>query len=932
MFSAKLSFRFIVILLLVCFIGRAEAGKRSTETLVLNNGLPVLLEYDPDVHRSAVALAVGTGILYDSPDKMGLAHYLEHMLFLGTKRFPEVDSFKKFLHENSGASNAYTADAITNYFLQVSHEGFGEALDRFSDFFAEPLFDKKYAERELNAVNSEHDKNKLNDAWRTHYVGDLISEPGHPTRNFGTGTKETLAGVDPKALQAFHKKYYSAKNMRLAILSNKPLKEQAQLVRKYFEAIPSYPVQLPKIDPQFRKPLKDKYRLLKIKTIKDIRILQLSFPTIRLAEHLESKPAGIVAYLIGHEGEGSLLSQLKKEGLALGLSAGAEAGHPDVNAFHISIPLTAEGVAHYERVLERVFSYIQSIKSHGIDESTFKENRAMAQIDFDWKDPDEGMGHVSTKVALMFNFDIKDVETLPYLFRKYDPSAYKAVLDTLTPENMMATLQTNAVETDQKAPYYGTEYSIKEVGGKAFANLLNPPKVDGLKYPRKNDFIPYHLTLEKEVPHLIRNDDFSKIWFKFDNRFKQPKVFMKLRIETPLNYDSLEHASLSMLYNAAVHEALNEEVYPIQMAGLAYDLASVKEGMVFSVGGYSERISDIVHLVARNLIDPKIDEQKFNNLKEAILLGLENKRMSQAYGRAGYYSSMFWLQNQFADDDFIKAIQPLTLDDLHKYERSLYGKVFITGVVYGNWTDEKINESVSILLDELKSRPLPETERFKQIITVLPDSESVQFSPKVEDDNNAILYTLQAGPRDLNRGARILMVSSLIESEFFTQMRTNQQLGYIVHAHPERIENRLFFRFIIQSASYGPFELNRRIESWLAESGKIFKELTDEEFEKHRAGLILSLEKEGDSIAQVADDLYHSATDEKGDFKRKEKLIKEVKKLSKNEVAEFARELFLDKKTSRSITLVRSNNNKDKVPDGVITELPQLLAKKKVQP
>jgi insulysin len=290
------------------------------------------------------------------------------------------------------------------------------------------------------------------------------------------------------------------------------------------------------------------------------------------------------------------------------------------------------------------------------------------------------------------------------------------------------------------------------------------------------------------------------------------------------------------------------------------------------------------------------------------------------------------LQNQFEDDDFIKAIQTLTLDDLRKYERSLYGKIFITGVVYGNWTDEKINESIAILLAELKGQPLPEAERFKQIITVLPDGESVQFSPKVEDDNNAILYTLQAGPRELTRGARILMVSSLIESEFFTQMRTNQQLGYIVHAHPERIENRLFFRFIIQSASYGPFELNRRIESWFAETGKIFTALTDEEFEKHRAGLIVSLEKEGDSIAQVADDLYHSATDEKGDFKRKYKLINEVKKLSKQDVAEFARELFLDKKTSRSITLVRSNKNKDKVPDGVITELPQLLARKKIQP
>jgi secreted Zn-dependent insulinase-like peptidase len=108
-------------------VSSAEAikgDKRETKTFSLTNGLDILLISDPDVHRSAAALSVGVGHLSDPIEKQGLAHYLEHMLFLGTKKYPDVGSFKKFLDEHSGASNAYTGGDITNYFFQVSHIGF----------------------------------------------------------------------------------------------------------------------------------------------------------------------------------------------------------------------------------------------------------------------------------------------------------------------------------------------------------------------------------------------------------------------------------------------------------------------------------------------------------------------------------------------------------------------------------------------------------------------------------------------------------------------------------------------------------------------------------------------------------------------------------------------------------------------------------------
>ncbi len=930
-FSRIILFHIVFTLFFVFTSFTAGAGTRETRTLTLENGLDVLLVSDPEVHRSATALSVGVGHLFDPEEKMGLAHYLEHMLFLGTEKFPEAGSYKKYLTENSGSSNAYTGGAITNYFFQVSHEGFDGALDRFSDFFKAPLFDKKFAEREVNAVNSEHDKNIRSDGWRANYVATQVAEEGHPIRKFGTGNKDTLAGDNREALLAFYKKYYSAPNMKLAMISNLSLENQEQAVRKYFSRIPDHPVEMPEIDSNFRRPLKNKYRLLKIKMIKDVRSMEIEFPTIRLVDHQDSKPSSIIASILGYEGKGSLLSKLKEEGLVLGLSAGGGADHKSINSMNINVSLTEEGVKNYERILELTFSYIQMLRQHGVDEYTFKESQTMAQINFDWKDPQEGMGFVAGRSALMLDFKLEDIETLPYLIRKFDPEVYQAILATMTPENAMVVLKTNAVETDQSDKFYGAEYSLKEVGGASFEKLKSPVKVAELTYPEANAFIPNNLKLVDDKPHLVRDDDLAKIWFQFDDRFKQPKVYLSLRIETPRIYDSVKNAQLSGLYISAIREGLNEIVYPIQIAGLSYSLGSSKKGINLTVGGYSERVGDLLRLVTRNLKTIKIDQQKFENIKEATIRGLQNSKFGKAYARGGYYNRLMLLEKQFTEEESITALKPLTLDDVKNYAETLYERVYITGAAYGNWTDDKVSESVRVLLDEIQSKPLPKEERYEEVVEILDPAEKIMFSRKILDNNNSLAYGLQIGEKSLERQARAMLLAAIIESDFYTEMRTKQQLGYIVWSFQQTVEDRMFLRFIIQSANHDSFELKRRVDAWLKHTGELLGNVTDDEFERHRASKIVSLEKKGDSIAEVLGKIYYLATEEDGDFDYKKKMVAAVKNLTKDEVLKAGREWMLDGNTPRLVLLMRSKDNGETMPEGVISEVSQFKNRRGAQ-
>lgn len=109
------------------------------------------------------------------------------MLFLGTQKFPNENGYTKFLAEHGGSSNASTHTDHTNYYFDIVPDQLFNALDRFSQFFIAPLFTSSATEREINAVNSEHEKNVASDMWRLDQLDRYSGDQNHPFHKFGTG-------------------------------------------------------------------------------------------------------------------------------------------------------------------------------------------------------------------------------------------------------------------------------------------------------------------------------------------------------------------------------------------------------------------------------------------------------------------------------------------------------------------------------------------------------------------------------------------------------------------------------------------------------------------------------------------------------------------------------------------------------------------------
>lgn len=207
-------------------------NKREYRHVTLSNGLRALLIHDAEAEKAAAALEVRAGHFQDPPQMPGLAHFTEHMMFLGTAFEPEEGAFKAFLQRHGGTSNAFTGMESTGYHFSVVHDALPEALARFAAFFTCPLLRASSCAREMNAVDSEYRRNLQDDSRRLFQLVKSTASHDHPFSKFSTGCLDTLsAAQEPaEAVRAFYERHYLAGAMQLCVIGREPLDQLEALV------------------------------------------------------------------------------------------------------------------------------------------------------------------------------------------------------------------------------------------------------------------------------------------------------------------------------------------------------------------------------------------------------------------------------------------------------------------------------------------------------------------------------------------------------------------------------------------------------------------------------------------------------------------------------------------------------------------------------
>ncbi|CAH9134956.1 unnamed protein product [Cuscuta epithymum] len=890
-------------------ITKPRTDKREYKRVVLPNSLEVLLISDPETDKCAACMDVGVGAFSDPKGLEGLAHFLEHMLFYASEKYPLEDSYSKFISEHGGSTNAFTSSEETNYYFDVNIDSFEEALDRFAQFFIKPLMSSDATTREIKAVDSEHQKNLLSDAWRMNQLQKHLSAEDHPYQKFSTGSWDTLE-VRPKAkgldtrheLLKFYADNYSANLMHLVIYSKDSLDNAERLVRSKFEEIPN----IDRSGIRFTgQPCTPEYLQILVKTvpIKQGHKLRIVWPITPGIHHYKEGPSRYLGHLIGHEGEGSLFYTLKKLGWATSLSAGESDSSLEFSFFIVVIDLTDAGHDHFENIVGLLFKYILLLQQSGPCKWIFDEISAIGETTFHYQDKIRPIDYVVNVAMHMQRYPPEDWLVGSSLPSNFDPSIVQSFLNELTPLNVRIFWESTKFEghTDKTEPWYGTAYSMEKIDASLIQKWMEQAPVSDLHLPAPNAFIPTDLSLKHalektKLPTLLRKSPYSRVWYKPDTTFSSPKAYVMIDFNCPYSGTSPESELLTNVVTRLLVDYLNEYAYHAQVAGLHYNINNTNSGFQVTVFGYNHKLKILLEAVVGKIAQFEVKSDRFYVIKELVTKEYQNLKFQQPYQQAMYYCSLMLQDQTWPWNDVLELLPHIEAEHLLKFFPLMLSRTFLECYVAGNIDPTEAESMIQHVEDIFYNGPKPISQalfasqhltsrvvRLKRGKRYIYAREGLNPS----DENSALLYYIQAHQDEFLENVKLQLFVLIAKQPVFHQLRSVEQLGYITVLLHRNDFGVLGVQFIIQSSVKDPKHVESRVEQFLKMFESKLYEMPDDEFESNVTALIkMKLEKHK-SLREESRVYWKEIFDGTLKFDRRDREVEALKEITKQDLIEF---------------------------------------------
>lgn len=474
--------------------------------------------------------------------------------------------------------------------------------------------------------------------------------------------------------------------------------------------------------------------------------------------------------------------------------------------------------------------------------------------------------------------------------RKFDPRAIREGLDCLRPENLRLTIISRDYpgKWAEKEHWYGTEYTSEKIPSDFMQEISKAAasgaadRVPNLHLPHRNQFIPTKLEVERKdvkepsvTPKLIRNDGMARTWYKKDDQFWVPKASLLVSCRSPIIYASAEKAVKARLFTDLVRDALEEYSYDAELAGLQYHVSLDSEGLFLEVSGYNDKLPVLLDQVLNTMRDLEIKEDRFAIIKERLSRAYRNWAFQQPFHQIGEYTHWLTTEHDLTVEEFAAELDPITCDATRAFHKELLSQMHMEMVVHGNLYKEDALKLTDMMEKTLKTRPLPKSQWRISRSFLFPPGSNFVYKKTLGDPanvNHCIEYFLYVGEKHEHLlRPKIQLLDQLLHEPAFDQLRTKEQLGYIVFSGLKSSATTLGFRFLIQSEKTAQY-LEARIESFLQNYAETLKNMSDSEFESHKRSLQIKLLEKMKNLDQETNRLWSQISNEYYDFELGEHL------------------------------------------------------------
>ncbi len=897
---------------------------RKTAKIQLKNGLQVLIISDPMANKSAAALSVEVGCWQDPVLYPGMAHFCEHMLFMGSKKYPDEDGFFHGVTDSGGSANAYTWTDRTVYGFSSNHKQFNQNLDVFAHFFIDPLFAEKSVSKELLAVNQEYAKNIENDGWREWQIFKERGNQKHPNAKFSTGNEETLKVIPVQTLANWYRLHYSADKMHLVIYTNQDLPAMKEIVNATFSTIPT--ANPPPLAYDVVMSEDQRGSIIYIEPVQDLRSISFTWEmSPQVASDIDAKVPEILAYTLSYKGEDSLFESLYRQSLIESLNADVLRMSPNQALLVFSINLTKKGVENLDAIIDETFGMVRQLEKSGVPHHVFQEMRKMGEINYKWQQRSEEFNFAMGAASQLID---ENLETYPYktiVIQTMKPSLITSTFSQMTPQetliSVIAPSTLTKIVPDQREKWLGGEYRIVALGGERLDRLSNLSPNLAISPPKSNPFVPDALSVRKKeqkpeavVPKILSDDTFGKCYFMEDEHYLVPEVVMKFGIKSPAIRANVKSAVMADIAAELLNRNLITMTSEAQRGGITTSIYHDGFKLFFTIRGPVERSELVLSRVADGIktLCPTLNE--FELIKESLSSEYENRQRILAFFQAKDTMNSILHNDDYSGKDLATALKMVSFEDYLIFNEEFIQTSYVEGAIGGNLGQSEAMTLWISLKNTLKSSVYPYSEQYQSKTLLLSNNNGpCTLALSSEMQGNASLLMIQIPTTSISKIASQEILSQVLWSSFFDTLRTKQQTAYIAKAWTEESDDKIMLFFGVHSTTHYPIELLARFELYLEEYLRNFEtEMPLARFESLKETVITNLSKPPTNLNNKIGQLYFFAFEKHGDFERRQRTIEAIQALDYNTFKEDVSDFFSRQNTKRLAVLVEGKQASDK--------------------
>lgn len=814
--------------------------KRSIKGFELENGIKIVLVSDPEINMSSCSVGIGAGYLQD--EFPGTAHFLEHLLFMGSEKYYEQNDYHSYIQINGGYDNAFTSDNITCYYLCLETTFLKKGIEILSWFFRAPLLDEKHIESEMEIIDSEHQKNILMDNWIMDDVFKNFILEDSKYKKFGTGNLESLKNITKNDILNFYNKYYTTDNMFVCIVDSKSIDEMFEEYVEYFRQIS------PKIFPDDNRFPNNKLELIDKDLIIFHSTSEYNFVNFYLI--IEANEKNIIDYqivnFINHlfacEYEFSLSYYLKENDLVKSIMSNIDYFYDYSTIINIQLLMRDDKEINFYNSVYLLKKYILALKNININEfekiyNDFRKIKMLSLLYDSNSDPIDVSNNI---VENMIKGDIINSVIRQDNVPEYTKNIYNKYIEIIESIQLKITtninlnkIKTNDIFIDSK--WYKSKYLIQNFSDYYEESNYDIKKTIICDYRLCNiigidDFI-IKLNInsrnvdKSKLPELIENKKNlkRKIYLLEDNKYGKPIGNISI---VRKNFFLLEKYNKIIIgiYFSVCSKILNYFLDVMGNYKLNFNIHQSRDYLIYNFNGINYELSRFISIIVRHIYPENIFNNNkckkyFDDVINEMKENIKNFKYNSPYLICSKYLNWL-LDNSLLPNEKLEFITNLTFNDFKckiidciKYSEEYF---ILTGIKkngcdfdinananntnnnYLLQNDKFIDDIIDMISLDSKKYLMNNSDKFIE--------EKINFiNWKINDDeinsnevNNCVLryweidkinMELNDTVIDINIAKKIIkkkliicFVSDILNEPLFDKIRTIDKLGYIVKA------------------------------------------------------------------------------------------------------------------------------------------------------